>query len=211
LPSNVARDLRKVADDLQDYILRTQTPPEQDPDRIKAVFYALHVALVRPKVYTKGNRTPNFGLKVRAFEAGEDKCNRFVGDAFAWGADRKYDEDGINGTYPTYKSNLFSPVRGYPFPINATDLADPNKSIPRLPILQRGEQKLGDIISFDTSAHNTPPLPPLTHGHTGILLNYGLYISARNGYAATQGGQFDGAQITRIPTYHPYTFRRFIP
>lgn len=98
LPSNVARDLRKVADDLQDYILRTQTSPEQDPDRIKAAFFALNLAFFNPEAYrTEGNITPNFGLKVREFDKGTNKCNRFTGDALAFGADRKYDEDGING------------------------------------------------------------------------------------------------------------------
>ncbi|ELS31458.1 RHS repeat-associated core domain protein [Pseudanabaena biceps PCC 7429] len=212
LPSNFARDLRKVADDLQDYILRTQTPPEQDPDRIKAAFFALNLALSPDAnlYHSKNASVPAFGMKVRAFQSDflhpvVNTCNRFVGDAFALGADRKYGEGGTNSTYPTYEGELFR----YPYPISATDLADPNKFIPRLPILQRGEQKLGDIISFDTSAHEN--LPPLTYGHTGILLNHGLYISARDGYTPTKGVQFDGVQISRIPTYHPYTFRRFIP
>jgi hypothetical protein len=143
---------------------------------------------------------------VRKFEkARGGTCNRFTGDSFAFGANRKYGENGRNGTYPTYPGNLAGP--GYP--LNAADLANPNLFILSLPRLPKGRQRLGDIVSFDTSQHYN--LPPLTYAHTGILLNYGLYVSARNGYTPTKNGQFDGAQISRIPYNYPYTFRTFLP
>jgi len=94
-PQDFARDLRKVAYDLQDYILQAKTPPEQDPDRIRAAFYALNSALFYPEGYSTGTRIPDYGLKVREFDDKANKCNRFTGDAFALGAGRQYDEDGI--------------------------------------------------------------------------------------------------------------------
>jgi RHS repeat-associated protein len=226
-PKDFARDVRRIADDLYRYIDTAKNSYADDPVRIKAALYALDTALFEPEKYSGQVKIPNYNLKVREFNGTPIKilttCNRFVGDAFAIGVDRKYDFDGYNGTYPTVRPTLFD--RGNPFadpyPVDTYKLANPDESIPRLPVIGyiAGKnkplisigstiepQKLGDIISFDesTSIRNTD-------AHTGILLNYGIYVSARNGYTFTRNDQFDGAQISRFPYDSPITIRRFKP
>jgi RHS repeat-associated protein len=204
-PKDFARDLRRIADDLEQYIRQAKTAPENDPVGIRAVFWALEQALFNPASYSEEAIISSQGLEVRKFEKSQGgTCNRFIGDSFAFGANRRYGVGGLNGTYPTYPGS----IKGYGYPINAADLANPDLFILSLPRIPKGRQKLGDIISFDTSRHYN--LPPLTYAHTGILLNYGLYISARKGYTPTANGERDGAQISRIPYTYPYTFRRFL-
>ena len=169
---------------------------ESMPIRLKALTWGLFAWATKPSAYANTAYIPSFGYPVREIKGSKDNplstCNRFIGDAYAIGAGVGYGLNGQNGTYPTGQSFPFDPRPGYPVDANELSSSKSDTGIlSHLPLTE--DPKMGDIISF---ADNSSPDP---EGHTGLLLGYGIYISARRGQDYIGSQVPDGIQIKFIP------------
>jgi hypothetical protein len=181
--------LNRSMSDLKRFI---QTWPDggEMPNRIKAILWALEQWMSNPNSYSYTNPTPDYGLPVRSFRKGTNKCNSFVGDSYGVGAKVGFSPYGKEAAYPTGSSNGISK----PYPVDAYELGSsqsPSGLLTNLPITH--SPKAGDIISWQ--GRKDPE-----HSHTGLLLGNGLYISARDGLRPGSQSN-DGVQITFIPHY----------
>ncbi|HAG82949.1 MAG TPA: hypothetical protein DCL61_17750 [Cyanobacteria bacterium UBA12227] len=173
----------------------------EDPERLLATLWSLHIWATDPSSYAKAVAIPNNGLNVRDFPANSYKCNRFVGDAYAVGARAGYGIHGRGGSFPTGKPGFLDLRPGYP--VSANELASTNPaegSLTNLPVTQ--DPQIGDIISF----------PSTGIAHTGINLGNNVYISARNSPNRPVWAMQpeDGVQITKIPEQE-HGYREFQP
>ncbi|NJM48886.1 MAG: hypothetical protein HC860_24205 [Alkalinema sp. RU_4_3] len=178
------------------------------PNNLRALTWGLFKWATKPAAYSTEAYIPSDGYAVREFKGspgnGISTCNRFVGDAYAMGANVGYGVNGKGGTYPTGEPAWFDPRPGYP--VDANELSSDKAATGVLTNLPRTDNpKLGDIISFAPDYSDTEPT-----GHTGLFLGNGIYISARQG--TPFGGQVvNGIMITVIPSKQPIVYRTFRP
>lgn len=150
--------------------------------RLRAVRWALGV-------YTSATLRPSYGQSVAheqlegsvsAFDRGDPKCNKFVADAYAFGAGRglsegaTYSGEGVGTGWPARRLgiNIWPPL--------SNQLADPGLNLRSLSLAQEmrtsGDEnsrpELGDAIAF-------PNLRSV--GHVGLFLGHHLLISAKEG------------------------------
>lgn len=156
-------------------LLGFQYTPDQSPPALKAALWSLH-QWAGQKTDGVGNYAysqplPENGLEVQSLDADSYKCNRFVGDAYAIGANKGYAVNGKGGGYPTGERSLLARLFGksYGYPRAANELANPSLQIPNMQVTQN--PVVGDIMAFASSGGP---------GHSGINLGHNLFISARN-------------------------------
>ena len=193
--------LNKIAKE----IFTKYSNPSDLPPKEKAGLWALSQLDV--KEWTKSATSPGRGTK----EIGEGyKCNKFIADAFGFGAGLGY---GTPKGYPTNEHTRLWGIYKAIYPPVANDLADPTKNINNFPVIAYKDHtakppqnipanklEFGDVIAFYT---------PGGIGHTGIYLGDGLYIAA----GVTRGGYIEPVSNQEPPLHnHKYTtYRRYTP
>lgn len=165
-----------------------------DPERLMTTLWSLHIWATDPTKYAKAKALPNFGEDIRPLDSDTYKCNRFVGDAYAIGAEIGY---GGRSGYPTRGNPL-----KVPYPVSANELADNDSNVNRFPVTKK--PLIGDVISFELGGRND---------HTGINLGNEVYISARSSKERPVWDMQpeDGVQITRINPNLTSNYRRYSP
>jgi RHS repeat-associated protein len=177
---------------LEDNLSRTidaVSPMDDDPRNLRITIWALKKWLT-PEEYSRYNTLPGSdGLQPVGTG---DKCNRFVGDAYAMGGGIGY---GSGYGYPV-RNSFKKPGTYYPY--SADDTA-PGQSVPHFP--ETSNPRLGDIVVFP--------------GHIGIYLSPDLYISARtspSGEELSGGVPKSGVHITGYPRSMKRTsYREYLP
>lgn len=170
---------------------------QQDPRNLKVVLWALRVWANNATYYARGRSIPEdydseSHAVILGFTPEDDKCNRFVADAYAKGGEVGY---GRKGSFPIRYSIRNPGKSNIP---SANETAPHGVTFDSLPEIDSPE--LGDMV--------------VCPGHIGIYLTPDIYISAR-----TQDGPpltaapapISGVQITKYNSNKPRGFRRFDP
>jgi RHS repeat-associated protein len=212
-PYSGAKYTNSLNSTIKDLTAAIRAVPEmtQDPPRLRAILWALEQWAYSAENYSYANKAPSYS-GVRDYGKNSNKCNRFIGDAYAVGAGVGYGIYGEDNTFPTGKPSGINTLLS-PYPPGADILANPRGTQAELNSLPRtANPKIGDIVSFGNKQRS--------HSHTGLLLGNGLYISARDSNGMRPGSQVsDGVMITLIPSpqelregnYISTVYRNFSP
>jgi hypothetical protein len=166
--------------------------------RLSALLWALSKTLESNDGYDLESQSPQLPGSVGRFPAGKEtdpkppyKCNKFVVDAYAYGA-------GIG--LATKDGQLGFPSKNGIDPPMAADLAGsgPLRNLTMAQVYQQPSTRPGDIVSFAPKPHH--------HGHTTIYLGNGLVVSAKPDDGATielldAESQDDDHVATRVRKY----------
>jgi hypothetical protein len=145
--------------------------------RLSALLWALSKTLEQHDGYDLESASPQLPGSVGRFPAGKEtdprppyKCNKFVVDAYAYGA-------GIG--LATKDGQLGFPSKNGIDPPMAADLAGsgPLRNLTMAQVYQQSSTSPGDIVSLAPKPHH--------HGHTTIYLGNGLVVSAKPDDGAT--------------------------
>ncbi len=208
-------ELEKFRNDLRK-ILETIAAKYLDPSHMssqeKAGIWALRQLDV--KEWTYESTSPSRGTA----EIGKEyKCNKFIADAFGFGAGLGY---GTQKGYPTKLHERLLGLYKRIYPYVANELADPKGQIANFPVIaykdytekspkdiDMNKLKFGDVVAFYNPNYKKKKQLP---GHCGIYLGSGLYISA----GATKGGYIELVANQEPPKRKDHsitTYRRYTP